>query len=114
VVFNPVQDGRIQAYRDGTLSPLGCEEELGPVQEILAAPTGGEEQEPSLLCLLSSGRACKVSRCRVFTDIGIVPDPGHFGVDPDPAIFVIDLQDSNKKLISFFREKKSKRSHKTV
>ncbi len=28
-----------------------------------------------------------------------VPDPWHFGVDPDPdpAIFVIDLQDSNKK-----------------
>jgi hypothetical protein len=49
--------------------------------------------------------------------------------DPDPAIFVIDLQDSNKKLIkkkifclllfegtftSFFKDKKSKRSHKTV
>ncbi len=51
----------------------------------------------------------------------IVPDPWHFGVDPDPrihafdkwirirvririsdpdsAIFVIDLQDANKKLI---------------
>jgi hypothetical protein len=30
-----------------------------------------------------------------------VPDPGHFGVDPDPdpAIFGIDLQDANKKLI---------------
>ncbi len=50
--------------------------------------------------------------------------------DPDPAIFVIDLQDANKKLIlfiiffclllfegtftSFFKDKKSKRSHKTV
>jgi hypothetical protein len=49
--------------------------------------------------------------------------------DPDPAIFVIDIQDSNKKQIflkkfffillfegtflSFFKEKKSKRSHKT-
>ncbi len=48
--------------------------------------------------------------------------------DPDPAIFVIDLQDNNKKLIfstnifclllfegkftSFFKDKKSKRSHK--
>ncbi len=46
--------------------------------------------------------------------------------DPDPAIFVIDLQDANKKLIlkkficlllfegtfkSFFKDKKSKRSH---
>ncbi len=62
MVFIHVQDGRIQVYRDGTLSPLECEEELGPVQEILTAPTGGEEeQEPSLLCLLSSGRACKVS-----------------------------------------------------
>ncbi len=29
----------------------------------------------------------------------IVPDPWHFGVDPDPAIFVIDLRDANKKLI---------------
>jgi hypothetical protein len=51
-------------------------------------------------------------------------------LDPDPAIFVIDLQDANKKLIffkqffclllfegtmtSFFKDKKSKRSHKTV
>jgi hypothetical protein len=45
--------------------------------------------------------------------------------DPDPAIFVIDLQDANKKLIlkkfcllpfggkftSFFKDKKSERSH---
>jgi hypothetical protein len=52
------------------------------------------------------------------------PDP-----HPDPAIFVIDLQDANKKLIkkkficlllfertfaSFFEDKKSKRSHETV
>jgi hypothetical protein len=52
------------------------------------------------------------------------PDP-----DLDPAIFVIDLQDDNKKLIlkkffcllpfegtfaSFFKDKKSKRFHKTV
>jgi hypothetical protein len=50
-------------------------------------------------------------------------------MDPDPAIFVIDLQDANKKLIkkkvfllitfegtftSFFKDNKSKRSHKTV
>jgi hypothetical protein len=49
--------------------------------------------------------------------------------DPDPAIFVIDLQDANKSLFfkkffclllfegtftSFFKDKKSKRSHKTV
>jgi len=50
--------------------------------------------------------------------------------DPDPAIFDLDLQDSNKKLrkkrnsayyllfegtfTSFFKGKKSKRSHKTV
>jgi hypothetical protein len=43
-------------------------------------------------------------------------DPGS---DPDPAIFVIDLQDANKLLFegaftSFFKDKKSKRSHKTV
>ncbi len=34
---------------------------------------------------------------------GSVPDPWHFSVvpdpDPDPAIFVIDLQDNTKKLI---------------
>jgi hypothetical protein len=50
-------------------------------------------------------------------------------MDPDPAIFVIDLEDTNKKLILkkffclllfedtftlFFKGKKSKRSHKTV
>jgi hypothetical protein len=49
--------------------------------------------------------------------------------DPDPSFFIIDLQDSKKKLItkkffcillfegtftSFFKDKKSKRSHKTV
>jgi hypothetical protein len=34
----------------------------------------------------------------------MVPD-----ADPDPAIFIIDLQDANKK-----QDKKSKRSHKTV
>jgi hypothetical protein len=49
--------------------------------------------------------------------------------DPDPAIFVVDLQDANKKLTykkvfllitfegtftSFFKDKKSKRSQKTV
>jgi hypothetical protein len=51
-------------------------------------------------------------------------------MDPDPAIFVIDLQYANQKLIffkqffctllfegtftSFFKDKKSKISHKTV
>jgi hypothetical protein len=51
-------------------------------------------------------------------------------MDPDLAIFVLDLQDANKKLIfqkkffclllfegtltSFFKDKKSKGSHKTV
>jgi hypothetical protein len=45
-------------------------------------------------------------------------------MDPDPAIFVIDLQDANKKqflLITFrsyiykiFQGKKSLKSHKTV
>jgi hypothetical protein len=51
-------------------------------------------------------------------------------LDPDPAIFVINLQDANEKLIfvkkffclllfegtctSFFKDKKSKRSHKTA
>jgi hypothetical protein len=50
--------------------------------------------------------------------------------DPDPSFFFIDLQDANKKVIlfkkffcillfegtftSFFKGKKSKRSHKTV
>jgi hypothetical protein len=62
-----------------------------------------------------------------------VPDPLHFGVDPDadpdPAIFANDLQDANKKLnlnkffcfllfegkfTSSFKDKKPKRSHKTV
>ncbi len=31
--------------------------------------------------------------------IGSAADPCHFGVDPDPANFIIDLQDANKKLI---------------
>jgi hypothetical protein len=31
--------------------------------------------------------------------VSSVPDPWHFGVDPDPdpAIFVIDLKDASKK-----------------
>ncbi len=73
---------------------------------------------------------------------GSVADPWHFGVDPDPliyaclrlmdpdlvpdsSIFVINLQDENKKLIfkkvyflkehlHHFSKIKSKRSHKTV
>jgi hypothetical protein len=48
-------------------------------------------------------------------------------LDPNPAIFIIDLQDANKKLIllkkffclllfegTFFIDKKSKRRYKTV
>jgi hypothetical protein len=59
------------------------------------------------------------------------PDPdADPDADPDPSIFIIDLQDANKKLntfkkffcivlfegtfTSFFKDKKSKRSHKTV
>jgi hypothetical protein len=51
-------------------------------------------------------------------------------VDPDPDIFIVDLQEANKKLIfliqffclllfkgtftSFYKDRKSKRSNKTV
>jgi hypothetical protein len=50
-------------------------------------------------------------------------------MDPDPAIFIIDLQDANTKLLkksfsasyflkvdftSFFKDKKYERSHKTL
>jgi hypothetical protein len=56
------------------------------------------------------------------------PDSGP-DLDPDPAIFVINLQDANKKtylkkvfclllfegtFTSFLKDKKSKRSHKTA
>jgi hypothetical protein len=57
-------------------------------------------------------------------------DPDPDSTDPDPAIFVIDLQDASKKFIflkkflclllfkgtftSLFKDKKSKRSYKTV
>ncbi len=56
----------------------------------------------------------------------LVMDPDPY---PDPSIFVIVLQDANKKIIkkkffclllfegtyiSFLKEKKSKRSHKTI
>jgi hypothetical protein len=57
-------------------------------------------------------------------------DPDSYpDADPDPSIFIVDLQDANKKLIffkffcivlfegtftSFFKVKKSKKSHKTV
>ncbi len=57
------------------------------------------------------------------------PDPYLWLTDPDPAIFVIHLQEAKKKLIlkknfflllfegtlkSFFKDKKSKRSKKIV
>jgi hypothetical protein len=37
------------------------------------------------------------------------PDPDG---DPDPAIFITDLQEANKK--QFFKDKESKRSRKTI
>jgi hypothetical protein len=57
-----------------------------------------------------------------------VADPWHFGLDPVPAIFIIDLQDANKKLIKkrfsacyflkvhihHFSKIKSQKSQKTV
>ncbi len=48
---------------------------------------------------------CPASRTTVLFIINSAPDPCHFGVDPDPdadpapAIFVIDLEDPNKKQI---------------
>jgi hypothetical protein len=64
---------------------------------------------------------------RIVLRIHDILDPD---ADPDPAIFIIDRQDANKKLVfliqffcillfagtftSFFKDKKSKRSHKTV
>jgi hypothetical protein len=49
-------------------------------------------------------------------------DPCFCLMDPDPNTFVIDLQDANKKVFllfdgiftSFFKDKKSSRSHKKV
>ncbi len=32
-----------------------------------------------------------------------VADPWHFGVDPDPGIFFIDLQDAYKKLFFYLK-----------
>jgi len=87
-----VQEGRIQVYGEGALSPLGCEEELGPVQEILAA--GGGEEEPAILCLLASGRACKVSisPCFFLNKIWREPEFVESYIlykDLDPAILAI-------------------------
>jgi hypothetical protein len=52
---------------------------------------------PFLLCNYITVHKC------FCCDAGSVPDPCHFRVepepDPGPAIFVIDLQDTNKKLI---------------
>jgi hypothetical protein len=49
----------------------------------------------------------------------MVPDPDA-DADPDPSLFIIDLFLSFsanyffKALLSFFKDKKSKRSHKTI
>jgi hypothetical protein len=48
-------------YEDGELSGLSCEEELGPVRELLLTTGPAAEAEPSLLCLLASGKVCKVN-----------------------------------------------------
>jgi hypothetical protein len=60
------------------------------------------------------------------TDSDTDADPD---ADPDPSIFIVDLEDVNKKLFkkkffcillfegifkSYFKDNKSKRSHKTV
>ena len=48
------------------MSGLSCQEELGPVVELVAGPRGEEGAAPSLICLLASGRACKVGRSDIF------------------------------------------------
>jgi hypothetical protein len=35
--------------------------------------------------------------CGYHNVAGSVPDPRHFGTDPDPALFVFDFQDANNK-----------------
>ncbi len=72
-------------------------------------PADGQDQQPT--CGHDSyqdGRTPSLHQVSLFTDGGggrfvliSVPDPWHFGVDPDPSVFIIDLQDANKKLIFF-------------
>ena len=66
-------------------------------------------------------------RIRIHMFLGLLdpdPDPLVRGMDPDPSNFIIDTQDAKKKFFcillfegtftSFFKDIKSKRSHKTV
>jgi hypothetical protein len=50
---------------------------------------------PLMLAAAAGHSACV--RSAIFLVSISVADPWHFGVDPDPAIFVIDLQDAPKK-----------------
>jgi hypothetical protein len=67
-----------------------------------------------------------ISILYIFLHTSVADPPWHFGVDPDSAIFDIDLQ-ANKKLTkkffcilllkdiyTIFKDKQSKRSHKTT
>ena len=59
-------------HQGGEVSALSCQDELGPVLELVAGPPGSEEgAAPTLICLLASGRACKV----VLTGTTLVADP---------------------------------------
>jgi hypothetical protein len=55
-LFFAVKDGQILLYRGGEVCSLSSQEKLGPVLEMVA----DQGEDPSLLCLLASGRAARV------------------------------------------------------
>jgi hypothetical protein len=54
--------------------------------------------DSSRTLFLPSGSALILIQIQKTIPSTSVADPGHFGTDPDPAIFASDLQDGNKKL----------------
>ncbi len=99
---------------DGCRGSGGRCEHRGRGPRVLHQPPGGGAHR--------TGRHLQVRQKTI--PISSVPDSWHFGVDPDPALSLIDLLDANIKLnlkkvflltfAWFYKDKKSKRSHKTV
>ncbi len=85
---------RVAAKMDGSAHAQSTKLQYTPEKILRGALRTGTVHE------LPMGGAVRVCFFACFL-VNSVADPRHFGVDPDsdPAIFIIDFQDANKKLI---------------
>jgi hypothetical protein len=78
---------------DGSAHAQSTKQQYTPEKILRGAMCTGTVRE-----LQKGGAVSRASLLACFLG-NSVADLRHFGVDPDPAIFIIDLQDANKKLI---------------